>query len=366
VKGEPLTISRIGSVVVVALAVFTSCSPEPIVFENRCHFIAITDFAPFTRTAGETDAQVVLTSPELAAPFDWDELVVSWNAVTPAGTGLKVEARGLYPDRATRFFTLGYWSEDPARLPRESVKRQKDAEGEVQTDTLVLRKPASRVQLRIRLTSRNGQVQPQLKFIGISLLESKARLPRREPNRLAWGKVLPVPELSQLAQPGGQDWCSPTCVSMVLAHWAKTLGRPELDVSVPEVAKAVDDPNWPGTGNWPFNTAFAGKLPGLRAWVTRLRGVTDLEDWIAAGVPPIVSLSSDLLQGKAKDEGNGHLVVCVGFTEQGDVWVNDPWARLEKGEKVRRVYPRQNLVRAWTRSKNTVYLIDPEGMATPF
>jgi hypothetical protein len=78
---------------------------------------------------------------------------------------------------------------------------------------------------------------------------------------------------------------------MVLAYWAKALGRPELDLSVPEVAKGVYDKNWPGTGNWPFNTAFAGKVSGLRSYVMRLNYLADLEEYILAGVPIVLSVS---------------------------------------------------------------------------
>jgi hypothetical protein len=33
---------------------------------------------------------------------------------------------------------------------------------------------------------------------------------------------------------------------MVLAHWSGVLGRPEPDRTVPDVARAVFDKNWPG------------------------------------------------------------------------------------------------------------------------
>jgi hypothetical protein len=48
----------------------------------------------------------------------------------------------------------------------------------------------------------------------------------------------------------------------------------------------------------------------------------------------------------------------VGFTERGDVIVNDPRADPGIGEPVRRVYPRQQFKQAWqSRSRGTVYLI---------
>ena len=146
---------------------------------------------------------------------------------------------------------------------------------------------------------------------------------------------------------------------MVLGYWAERLKRPGLDFDVPAVAAAVHDPKWPGTGNWPFNTAFAGKLPGLRARVTRLSGVSDLQLLLEAGIPPIVSVSFDLLYGKEKDQGAGHLIVCVGTTAGGDFIINDPWANLDKGERVQRVVSVERLARGWSRSRGVVYLIHP-------
>ena len=152
---------------------------------------------------------------------------------------------------------------------------------------------------------------------------------------------------------------------MILAHWAGVLRRPELDVPVPEVARAVYDRNWPGTGNWPFNTAFAGQFEGLRAYVTRLADLREIEDWVAAGVPVAASVSFDLLNGKAADLGNGHLVVVVGFTETGDMVVNDPWPDPKGVNSVRKTYPRQAFLRAWARSRHTVYLIHPQTVRPP-
>ena len=152
---------------------------------------------------------------------------------------------------------------------------------------------------------------------------------------------------------------------MVLSYWAKALHRPELDVAVPDVAKAIYDPNWPGTGNWPFNTAFAGRFDGMLAYVSRLDDLAELEEWIKAGIPVAISAPLDLLNGRPHKPGSGHLLVCVGFTEQGDVVVNDPFAHLEKGETVRKIYPRENVATSWATSHRTVYLIYPVSAKIP-
>jgi Papain-like cysteine protease AvrRpt2 len=62
---------------------------------------------------------------------------------------------------------------------------------------------------------------------------------------------------------------------------------------------------------------------------------------------------------------DGHLIVCIGFTENGDVVINDPATRLEKGESVRRIYKRADVIHSWTKSHNAVYLVYPVGAKIP-
>lgn len=326
-------------------------------------FLAVTDFSQFTRTQGISPEEIVLTSPPIEAPIEWHELIVSWNVQGKEETFLKMEARPLFPERETKYYILGLWSPSGKPFPRESVNGQSDSDGEVKTDILVLNQPARRLQ--IQLTLRGGETAVrQLRFIGLSFWDKRTERSVLPPNRAAWGKTLEVPQRSQLSYEGGRGWCSPTAVSMVLAYWAKQLKRPELDKEVPEVAAGVHDPQWQGTGNWPFNTAFAGSFSGMRAYVTRLTDVSELEDWIKAGVPVILSVSYRLLKGK-ESGSEGHLVICVGFTRQGDIVVNDPWAKLEEGETVRKTFPRKNLIEGWGASNNTVYLIYPDSITPP-
>jgi hypothetical protein len=124
--------------------------------------------------------------------------------------------------------------------------------------------------------------------------------------------------------------------------------------------KGVYDRQWGGTGNWALNMAYAGSLPGLRAYVTRMSDLAQLEDWVAHGMPVGLSLCYNRLRGKSR-EPSGHLVVCVGFTKEGDPVINDPGTR----RNVRKVFPRANLVDAWEYKNNTAYIILPENAAPP-
>lgn len=338
----------------------TSMTASSKTFDARGgQFVAFKSFSSFKKSAGERPGEIALTSREIRARVAWDELIASWNAEMPASAYLKIEVRAIHPTHTTKWYVMGLWSGDPTRHPRESVRRQRDDDGDVKTDTLVLKQPTGRVQVRLTLGGE-GQEKPKLKFLSLSLLESKASPSPLPPNRAAWGKTLDVPERSQMAYENGGVLCSPTTVSMLLGHWSQELDQPGLDRDVPEVVKGVHDPKWVGTGNWAFNTAYAGSLPGMRAYAARLSDVAELEDWIAQGIPVGLSLCYNRLRGKSR-EPSGHLVVCVGFTENGDAIINDPGTR----RNVRKIFPRANLIDAWAYSKNTAYLIYPEKTSVP-
>lgn len=318
-------------------------------------------FSKFTRSTN-ANGETVLLSPRIKAEMDWNELIVSWNADAPTGTFVNVQARAIAPDHKTKFYTMGLWSPDNAAFPRTSVRHQKDADGDVRTDTLELSQFANAAQIRVTLGGANG-ARPSLKFLGLSFSNTKVTPPVCAPDLEAWGKVIATPEKSQNAYPEEEGWCSPTSLTMVLERWANVLNRPEMNLDVPQVAAAVYDEAYHGTGNWPFNTAFAGSFKGMRAYVTRFNCMSELERWIGRGIPVIISAPWGMLDPSRASTGNGHLTVCIGFTKDGDVVDNDPGTNPRKS--VRHIYKRKDVIRAWARSHNTVYLIYPVSAKIP-
>lgn len=331
---------------------------------DQCRFLGIHRFHDFTTESSNAEDRALL-SPIVKAPIDWNELVVSWNVNAPKDSWLKIEARAIYPDHQTKFYTLAEWSRDAAAHPRHSVRHQKDSDGDVKTDTWHIHQPGANVQLRITLSATNSSALPELRFLGLAFLDNRIKLDPLVSDHTAWGKIIPTPERSQHGYPDEEGWCSPTSVSMALARWSDILHRPEMTLDVPVVATNVFDPEFRGTGNWTFNTAFAGSFPGMRAYVARFSDITELETWINAGLPVILSAPWHLLQPGRGDTGSGHLTVCIGFTETGDVVINDPATNLQKGQKVRHIYNRANVINAWKSSHNTVYLIYPETTVPP-
>jgi hypothetical protein len=352
---------RLHVFILVAAIAATGCKTiSPMTKNQFSSFKGLDNFSNFavsTNANGET----VLLSPQIDAGMDWNELIVSWNAEARAGTFVKVEAQAV-ASRTTQFYTMGLWSPDNVAFPRTSVRHQKDNEAEVKVDTLELSEFANAARLRVTLGGANGAM-PTLKFLGLSFSNTKALPPSHTPDRAAWGKIIPTPEKSQNAYPEEEGWCSPTSLTMVLERWASVLNRPEMNPDVPQVAASVYDDAYHGTGNWPFNTAFAGSFSGMRAYVTRFNSISELEQWINAGIPVIISAPWGMLDPSRVSTGNGHLTVCIGFTKDGDVVDNDPGTNPKKS--VRHIYKRQDVIRAWAESYNTVYLVYPVSAQIP-
>jgi len=296
------------------------------------------------------------------AGMDFNEAIVSWNVDNPATAALKVEARAVQGTHVTKWYTMGDWASDTKLHPRASVNDQRDADGTVDTDTLHLQSPGQKLEIQVTMNTLAAGPKPVLKFLGVSFgntAEQTADMPVSCP---AWGRTIDVPERAQNNYPNGGVLCSATSVSMLLDYYSHNLNRPEMDRDVPDVEAGVWDSVYKGAGNWPFNTAFAGSFTGMRAYVARLTAISDLEKWIEAGFPVACSVSFDMLRGKplSPDE-QGHLVVLVGFTPDGDPIFNDP----AFADQVRKPYKRADFEKAWLYSHRTVYFVYPVGVPIP-
>ena len=307
------------------------------------------------------------TSPIVGTTFSWQEAIASWNATTPAGTWVETQIRAGFGSRWTKWYNLGIWAEDESTIARHSVNLQGDAAGFVAVDTLVLTdKKATPVayQLKVRLFSTDGTAIPTVRNLSVALSATPQKASLLPGNSALWNRVLDVPECSQMVYPdGGEVWCSPTSVSMVLAYWQGATGpcEPRVRAAVAGVFDWVYD----GHGNWPFNTAYAA-AQGLEGYVVRFTSLAQAEPWIAAGVPVVMSYpwKKGSLAGAPIASSNGHLAVLVGFDSAGNPVMNDPAAATD--DEVQRTYDREELETVWLEnSGGTVYLIYPADHNVP-
>lgn len=287
-----------------------------------------------------------IVSPVLTLPA-FNEVTPSWNVRTWSKGKAKVELRVQQGDRWSRWYSFGLWSKSGQRY---SVKDQKDNAGEVLTDTLRLKNKAT--QLQYRLTLYGSGVK--LKLVALNTTDRSKYFARlgQPSNRRVWGQVIHVPTRSQMLYNKGDELCSPTSVSMLLAKYG-------LNVAVPVAAAGMFDHVYQGTGNWPFNTAYAGEH-GFRAFVTRLDSLATAEKFISAGIPLAISISwkKGELSHKLFPVSSGHLMVLVGFDRDGNPVVNDPAAKNNR--LVRQVYTRAAFEKLWLRhSGGLSYVIMP-------
>ena len=333
---------------------------------------------PYGRTI--SDERGTWTSAPVRPPFDFDQLVASWNATTPSGTWIEVQLRASGASRSTKWFTLAIWASTDDTIHRTTMRRQDDADGRVNVDTFEKANRAAELtsyELRVTLHRAAGvNATP-----AVSLLTAVASRAGDHAVPGAFSGVardLDVPMLSQETHTGhypeydggGEAWCSPTSTAMVLGFWktgpsagdlAAFPGTGHADGQVDRAARYTYDWSYEGAGNWPFNTAYAAEY-GLEGFITRLRSLSEAELFVQAGIPLIASINGEL-PGFLFTSTSGHLLVIRGFAANGDVITNDPAVRANA--QARKVYPREAFERVWLNSFGTVYVIHPPGVALP-
>ena len=343
---------------------FRQCTLSRASYNKSTGAVVFDPNAPIRQ--GEDDDVGVVETPEITPEKPFDEAVPSWNCYTPDGAYLMVDMKARVDGKWTGWYRAELYTTGNLPEPKKSFNDSDKIAG-VGVETLYVRngKKADAIKLRFELRSTDGKTYPTLRLISVNTNDPLAWIDSSEPIKSVWGTELDVPYLCQLSVPGGNVWCSPTSTAMVCNYWSNKLNRPEMTMGITETATACRDNRWHGTGNWAFNTAHAAEFQGIRSFVDRFTSVAQIEQWIARGVPVVVSLDYNRLNRRKSTKVVGHLMVIRGFTKDGDPVFNDPWARLEKGEKLRKVYKRADLEYAWlgpSGSFGTVYIIYPESM----
>jgi hypothetical protein len=319
-------------------------------------------------------------------------IVASWAAQTPGTSWVGVGVRGRLSDDEpwSRWFVMTRWAATDDEIHPTTVPGQSADGASVDADELKIEPESAWTcfQVRAILFRLVGtEDRPRLTRLGVmtSAVQRgrEADLPPTSKPTQSESVELEVPTYSQQLHRdhyprydgGGQSWCSPTSVAMVLSYF-DALPPPHdyawvepqsADRFVPYLARSTYDHAYGGAGNWAFNTAFAATRD-LEAFVTRLRSLAEAEEFIGAGIPLVMSLAFDEgeLDGAGYDS-KGHLMVIVGFTDTGDVVVNDPAShREESNDAVRTVYRRDQVEMLWLRSSGgVVYVIRPRYLPLP-
>ncbi|MDO9379586.1 MAG: C39 family peptidase [Nocardioidaceae bacterium] len=325
--------------------------------------------------AGTAYAWSRWTSPWASTGFAATEVIPSWNATTPTGSLVQVQVRvRTTAGRTGSWDTVADWASADSSVKRRSGTPQTDDVARVVADT-VRATGSHRIgawQVRLKLMRKAGAKSASVQSVGATFSTARS-VPATSRTTMTRTTRLAVPQYSQMIHMGeypkwnggGEAWCSPTSTTMVLRYLKSGptaaqyawVNKGYRDRFVDHGARQTFDYRYGGTGNWSFNTAYAGSF-GLDAHVTRLRDLRDAEKLVKAGTPVIVSIefSRGQLSGAPISSTAGHVVVITGFTADGRVLVNDPAGTTNAA--VDRTYDRAQFERAWIGGSNgTAYVI---------
>ena len=328
------------------------------------------------------------TSRWVRPGFGLTELIPSWDADVRRDAFVEVRVRGrVAPGQRSSWDTVARWAPGDETFSRTTTPSgaESDDLARVATDTWQANSSLdfSAYKIRVVLYRRVGtRSTPFVDTIGAvaSNLPQVADVPTSRPG-VARGFSLRLPRYSQMIHTGhypefgngGEAWCSPTSVSMVLGYYDALpsaeqyawVGDDHRNPWVDHAARMVYDYEYDGAGNWAFNTAYAAQHTD-NAFVTRMESLRDVERFIRAGIPVVASVAfgPGELDGAPISSTAGHLMVIVGFTEEGDVRVNDPAA--PRNRSVRRTYDRGQFENAWLpTSGGLAYVIHTDEQELP-
>lgn len=352
-------------------AVYAHEKPQELVREPNINGVLLDDFATGffegTRRTEQGDlilvearsASGVYRSPILkSAPFT--ELVMSWNAATPQGTTVEVQAQIRVDSKWSAWFSWGKWNSWSAVGSQKELVKDELAAMDIDTLKIAKGKMADALRYRIYLRSDQAQVTPKVTLLAAAVnaesRNSKERGVRKD-------MVLEVPAYAQRRSDpsiAGQI-CSPVSMAMALNYHG-------VDVLPEEIAWRVRDHNQDRFpfGNWSFNCAAAGTF-GLKAYMAYETSLEELGETLQQTGPVIASVmyknneavpeELPVLHDAPVEATDGHLVVVKGMVRQEGkdyVVVNDP---AGGSDSVQRLYLAAEFEQAWT---HYVYVVKKE------
>jgi hypothetical protein len=287
----------------------------------------------------------IFETPEVLAEAEFIEALVSWNVSVPEAAGLVVElsVRRAEGSSWSPWLLVGDWGQVDRSVSRTTAFDG----GRIDIDFFTGDINFNAIRLRFTSEGQGDLLvhRYDLCLTGANELEYVAIIPGSA------ATSLDVPKRSQQISDRelAARICSPTSVAMVMAY--RGVSRPTV-----EVAKRLFDEPHDIYGNWTraIQGAFSFGVPG---YLRRFSSLESAEAVVASGQPLIVSIRvpDSGLTGAPYVATTGHLVVIVGFDDDGDVIVNDPAA--PDPDSVRLTYKRDEIDRAWLGKGGVAYML---------
>lgn len=314
------------------------------------HFVSprFTELTPAVQNAASGESPLIEVAP-------FDHAVLSWNGDGDGNWCLELRLR--IDGSLTPYYALGeIQGTRQSSATGKGMDTRTPATAEsvtVDLDTLRLTDGKRATAFQVRATGEGN-----LRMLAVAhYLGGDCHYTDRPATASVWGTTLAVApraqqEVEEEPEIGGIV-CSPTALSMALEYHGSVYRTIDVCRAALDHASGI-------YGNWPCNTGAAARLlPGSWSAVVKMTGFDELEREIAKGRPVVLShrWEREDLPNAPIPRSSGHLILVVGFTENGDVLVNDPAAPAAEG---RRLYRRRELFHTWQElGQGIVYLLHP-------
>ena len=295
-----------------------------------------------------TDPGVFYATQPIRPAHPFRELIASWNVDCPSESGFAVELRVRGSCGESPWKVLGSWG----RLA-PTAKSIGFEHGSVDIDWFHSATDTFDT-AELRFVRAPQSASPTV--AGLALCFSDPERPSAvttNESEAARPAPLTVPFHSQKSEDASiaARICSPTSVAMVLGYHGVELG-------VRDVAARCFDAEHDIYGNWPRNVQAAYSF-GVSGYIDRFTSWSAVLDSLRQKIPLVCSISvkEGELPGAPYSKTAGHLIVLVGFDEQGNCLVNDPAASDPK--EVRRTYSRTQMETVWMKKGGVAYVLSP-------
>ena len=295
-----------------------------------------------------TDPELVLVTQPIRPEHPFRELIVSWNVDCPSAAGFTVELSVHDASGDSPWMTLGSWG-----APAPSQKLTRFEHGLVDIDWF-RGIDATFESAQVRFRRAPDAPSPKVAELALCFSDrQRASVELVDSAPVPHALTLAVPFHSQKSEDPSiaARICSPTSVTMVLGYHA-------IELAVRAVAERCFDREHDIYGNWPRNVQAAYSF-GVSGYIDRFMSWADVERNLEHKTPLVCSITAKEgeLSGAPYTKTDGHLLVLVGFDEQGNCLVNDPAAPDKTS--VRRTYSRAQMETVWMKKGGVAYVFPP-------
>jgi hypothetical protein len=337
-------------------AFFSACAPTPKT-DWMTEWTTVKAEAPDARMyipqsdlIAETGGEWV--TPMVEAPFDFDELIYSWNVDLPDQEGFRLFLRvGFGAEDQSPWLFAGSWGDVEVQTGRENPTFDR---GYIAMDQLLLKTKADRFQFKVvNEGEKDLSVLPALYVV----TTDNDRVAKMQPPQayLTSSADLPVLDLPYRTQNNSAgEWMPGRCQSAALATALQYYGDP---INIEDITGLSYDLEYDYPGIWPRTIAAANEL-GYDAYIDRFRTWDDVANTIRQGKVILISMvmpKNDDYVSPPYESMEGHIIALNGITADGRVIVTDSALKEDRGARCQ--WLREDMEKVWFKQKGGVGLV---------